>query len=373
VNQERPISICLISPKAYPLLDPSVQAVFGGAEVDLYYLATELAKDPQFKVCMITADYGQPEEQVIENVRVLKSLRFDRSFLAGAMKIRRALLRADAELYLIKTFSPGVPLVYSFCRLHGRKFLYRTAHQNDCDGTYRRRHPIRGRIFEYCLRHADGIFVQNQSDQESLKNGLGVSSVVIRNGHRIDPPSPQDRDCLLWAGRSAAFKHPERFLKLAESFPEENFVMICRRDIRDADYSELRQEAMGLSNLEFIEEVPFCMIDRYYARAKVFVNTSDAEGFPNTFIQAARAGAAILSWQVNPDQFLTRNQCGLACGGSMDKLYEGLAFLLEGRRYIEIGQNGLEYCCRNHDISVLVNLYKENLYRLAGRGPGGSV
>jgi glycosyltransferase involved in cell wall biosynthesis len=370
VNQERPISICLISPKAYPLLDPSVQAAFGGAEVDLYYLATELARDPMFKVSMITADYGQPAEQVIENVRVLKSLRFDGSFLAGAMKIYRALRAADAEMYLIKTFSPGVPLVYSFCRLGGRKFLYRTAHQNDSDGTYRRRHPIRGRIFEYCLRHADGIFVQNQSDQESLKARLGVDSIVIRNGHRMIPSSPQERDCILWAGRSAAFKHPERFLDLADHFPQEQFVMICRRDIQDTEYSSLCRKAAGLLNLEFIEEVPFREMDRYYARAKVFVNTSDAEGFPNTFIQATRAGTAILSWQVNPDQFLTRYQCGLACGASMEKLCKGLKFLLEGCRYREIGQNGLRYCREHHDISVLVDVYKKHLYRLAGRRLG---
>ena len=371
MNRQGPISLCLVSPKAYPLLDPSVEAPFGGAEVDLYYLATELAKDPEFQVSMVVADYGQPAEQVIENVRVLKSLRFDGNFLSGAFQIYRALRAAEAEMYLIKTFSLGVPLVYSFCRLYGKKFLYRTAHQNDSDGTYRRRHPIRGRIFEFCLRHADGIFVQNQSDRDLLKARLGVDSMVIANGHRLAPASLQDRDCLLWAGRSAEFKRPERFLDLARHFPEEKFVMICRPDIRDSDFSRLRQKALALSNLEFIEGAPFHETGRYYARAKVFINTSDAEGFPNTFIQAAQAETAILSWQVNPDQFLTRHQCGLACGGNMDKLCEGLRFLLEKERYLEIGQNGLKYCRQNHDIAALVKIYKEHLYRLAGRQPKG--
>ena len=33
------------SPKAYPLFNRQVEAYFGGAEVDLYFLATELAKE----------------------------------------------------------------------------------------------------------------------------------------------------------------------------------------------------------------------------------------------------------------------------------------------------------------------------------------
>ncbi len=55
---QSPIRVCFISPKAYPLFNPNVEAVFGGAEVDLYYLATELAKDDSFTVSFITADYG---------------------------------------------------------------------------------------------------------------------------------------------------------------------------------------------------------------------------------------------------------------------------------------------------------------------------
>lgn len=107
----------------------------------------------------------------------------------------------------------------------------------------------------------------------------------------------------------------------------------------------------------------FFELDRFFAAAKVFVNTSDAEGFPNTFIQAAAAGTAILSWLVNPDGFLTRWQCGLACGGTMERLTEGLRFLLEQDRYIEIGQNGLRYVRQHHDISVLVERYKESLQK----------
>ena len=363
-----PISVCFVSPKAYGLFDPSVQTNFGGAEVDLYMLATELAKDPAFSVSFITADYGQPAELVLENVRLLKSLDFNKNPLDGAFRIWRALKKADAQLCLIKTASAGVPLVSAFCRLRHRRFLYRTAHRRECDGTYRKDHPILGRLFNRSLRRATCVFAQNQEDQDSLLQTTGVHSVVIPNGHRINPPAAVNRNSILWVGRSAGFKHPQRLLELAGRFPNERFVMICRPATGDRKYGQFQKEAAAVQNLEFHTNADFFKMDAYFDAAKVLVNTSDAEGFPNTFIQAAKAGAAILTWKVNPDQFLTQYQCGLACGGSMDKLTEGLAFLLENRRYIEIGQNGVNYCREHHDISKLAELYKEHFRRITAAG-----
>jgi glycosyltransferase involved in cell wall biosynthesis len=361
---EKTISICFVCPKAYGLFDPSVKTNYGGAEVDLYMLATELAKDPAFAVSFITADYGQPPEQMRENVRLLTGLDFRQNPLRSAWRLWRAMKKADARFYLMKTASAGVPLVYAFCRRHRRRFLYRTAHQYECDGTWRKQHPILGRLFERALRGAAAVFVQNQEDSRLLRQTAGVQPIVIANGHRLIEPGTEERTNILWVGRSADFKHPERFIQLAQQFPQEPFVMVCRQASGDSGYEHLRRQAQSIPNLQFFPEVDFFELGRFFARAKVFVNTSDAEGFPNTFIQAASAGTAILSWQVNPDQFLTKYQCGLACGGTMERLVKGLEFLLDNRRYVEIGQNGLRYAREHHDLAVLVQQYKECLRML---------
>lgn len=363
----RPLSICLIAPKAYGLFDPAVASNYGGAEVDLSMLAKELAKDDSFRVRFITADYGQPSEQTLENVHLIKSLTLRENPLAGAWKIWRAMKKADADFYLIKTISPGVPLAWLFCRLYGKKFLYRTAHQDECDRSYRTTRPLLGRLFEFCLRRADRVFTQNQSDGESLRHHLGIESVCIPNGHPIKEVEPRQRRHILWVGRTADFKHPERFLELAGAFPQEAFVMVCRRATGDEGYEEFERQAKAVANLEFHGGVEFAKIAEFFARAKVFVNTSDTEGFANTFIQAAAAGTCILSWTVNPDQFLTRYQCGLACGGDMKKLKAGLAFLLEDERFADIGRNGQAYCREHHDIAVHVETYKRILRELADR------
>lgn len=358
------IRICFISPKAYPLFNPEIKATFGGAEVDLYYLGTQLARDPAYEITFVTADYGQREIERHENVTVIKSLRFDSGALPGAWKIWRALKKADAGIYMIKSISAGLFLTTVFCRLHRKIFLYRTAHTTHCDGTYLRRHPLMGRLFVRSIRRADAVFVQNESDKEDLLRTTGVPSTVIANGHRLNPLSACTRDIILWVGRSADFKHPERFLKLAEDFPQERFVMVCQHATGDRDYESLRQHAARISNLSFVDHVRFAEIDSWFERAKVFVNTSDAEGFPNTFIQACKAGTAILSYAVNPDGFLDRYRCGRCAGASESRLGAELKTMLESGRYAEMGQSGRAYVEQRHNVSMIAETYKQIIREL---------
>ncbi len=271
----------------------------------------------------------------------------------------------SAKAPLLETASPGVPLVASFCKLHRRVFIYRTAHQDECDGTYLKQHPLLGRMFTRALQRADVVFAQNQSDADNLKSLHGIDASAVPNAHRLpDLIEEPDRDAILWVARSAAFKQPEVFLDLAKRFPDEKFVMICQRATEDSNYELLQRHAAEISNLEFIPRVPFHETDSYFQRARVFVNTSVSEGFPNTFIQAGKCATAILSLNVNPDGFLDRYDCGQCCNGNVDELVEALAFLLEDNRYVETGIRARHYVEQNHDITKIVDRYKEAFEKL---------
>ena len=360
ICEQKPVKVCFVSPKAYPLFDPDCKGVFGGAEVDLYLLGTELAKDQNFHITFITADYGQPEEETRDDIRIIRSLDFSQNALRGACRIWRALKKADADIYMIKTISVGVPLVRWFCRGYQRKFVYRTAHQDECDGTCLKQRPVLGRIFIRVLQQADTVFAQNQSDAGNLKSLHGIDSLVVPNAHHLpDLIEEPDRDMILWVARSAAFKQPEVFLELARQFPDEKFVMVCQRATGDSNYELLEEHAANIPNLEFVRRVPFHEIDSYFRRAKVFVNTSRAEGFANTFIQACKWAVPVLTLAANPDGFLDRYDCGRCCNGNTEELVEALAFLLEDNRYLETGLRARHYAEQNHDITKIVNRYKK--------------
>lgn len=354
------IKICFVAPKAYPLFNPTVTGVFGGSEVDLYYLATELARDGDFQVSFVVADYGQAATEVSSGVTLIKSLSPGSNPIIGAWRVWQALQRADSQFYMLKTASPGTPLVAYFCRRYDRKFVYRTANSRECDGDYLRRHRLLGRAFAWSLRQAELVLAQSRDDAENLLRTVGVAAKVIPNGHRLTIiEQERNRDIILWAGRSAVFKRPELFIDLADSMRQQQFVMICQRATGDSHYDKLIERARPMKNLDFISRVPFHEIDSFFQRARVLVNTSDSEGFPNTFIQACKCATPILSLGVDPDGFLGRHRCGICCMGEIRRLKETLEYMLENDRCVELGRNGLEYARQHHDITEVARQYKK--------------
>jgi glycosyltransferase involved in cell wall biosynthesis len=352
------IKVCYIVPRAYPLFNPEKGDYFGGAEFDLYCMATELALDSRFEVSFIVADYGQKDVETIEGVTIFKAHDFNKNVLDGALKTWRAMKRADADIYFLECASPGVPLVAAFCRLHRRGFMYRLAHLFETDGTYVRQHPIVGRLFNWSLRHSDAVFAQNVTDEGNLSRTISVSSRAVPNAHRLPAIQQQNRDTVFWVGRDDPLKRPDRFLELARAMPDVHFTMACHSLYKDKHYDDLIAEAGKIPNLKFIRHIPFNQIDSYFQRAKIFVSTADAEGFPNTFIHACKCSTPIISFAVNPDGFIDANSCGLCCNGDSAKLASNVRFMLENNRYSEYGVNARKYAEQNHDIKKIIEVYK---------------
>jgi len=74
-------------------------------------------------------------------------------------------------------------------------------------------------------------------------------------------------------------------------------------------YEYITKEAQNLSNFEFKEFLPLQETEKEFDRARLFINTSIYEGFPNTFLQAWRQGIPVLSF-VNPDELITKHSLG---------------------------------------------------------------
>jgi len=360
----RLIRVCFIAPKAYPLFNQNVKEVFGGAEVDLYFLATELAKDENFKVSFITADYGQEKSETIEGVRLIKSVGLKKNPLNGAVKIWQAMQWADAEIYFQETACWGTFLAAMFCRLHNKMFVYRTANQGECDGTLLGERRLLYKAYRWSLKKARQVIVQNEIDKENLQDSVGIPSIVIRNGQRLAELGQKIRDSVLWVGRSTHLKRPELFVKLAMNLPNEMFTMVCQEATDDENYAALMAQANEVKNLQFIERAPFSEIDSYFQRAKVFVNTSDSEGFPNTFVQACNCATPILSLKVDPDGFITKHNCGIGCNGNWQRMLDSLKEILVDERYLEMGENGKKYVEEYHDVTKIVQQYKELFEKL---------
>ena len=368
---KRQIYVCFVSLDVYPLFNTRAVSVQGGSEVDFYMLATELAIDNRFRVSIVTGDFGQPEVEIAGDITIYKAADLRKKPISGVPALWKAMRRADADIYFKKGPSLTTDLVALFCRLNHKIFFFRTAHDLDCDGTYLKQYPLRGKFYLWSLRQAKRVFVQKAADLPNLLHTAGINAIMIPNGHRIIDTPAIARDFILWVGRSEEFKQPRLFIELAKEIPSEQFVMICQQTKGDLQYDRLLNQAVDVKNLEFIESVPFHEIKHYFSRAKIFVCSSRAEGFPNTFIQAGICATPILSLTVNPDGLLDKYNCGVCCSGDAAKLLESLkSFLSQPRLLAEMGQNAKNYVSQYHDVAKIIEEYKRHFIEVAPKTSG---
>ncbi len=369
--------LCFLMQRAYPLFNPACRAGFGGAEVNLYHQATWFAGQG-CEVIFLTGDFGQADEETREGVCVRRIRRLDleryRSPWDKARRLAslfRGIAKADADLYVMRAAGENLGwLVLLAQRLMGRKVVFQLAHEMDlrpaaCPGLSRKSRLLYG----YGLSRCDLVIAQSAEQQAQLRAITGLDAVVVRNSFRM---GPEDADIakttVLWVARAEEWKRPRLFLEMARRLPGLPFVMILSGTGALAD--AVGEEARDIPNLTFAGPVPFGEVDRYFRDARVFVNTSVREGFPNTFIQAFLCGTPVLSLRVDPDGILTRGGLGWCCGDDLDAAVRILGALsqqeLEAR-----GRACRAYARQNHGIEQNGPVYRRHYEALLRREPGG--
>jgi glycosyltransferase involved in cell wall biosynthesis len=194
-----------------------------------------------------------------------------------------------------------------------------------------------------------------------LAEGFGLKPVMIPSPIDLELKYPKATNCsqILWVGNTNnKIKQPSVVMDLIKQLPSYQFTMIIT-PIVEEDYICLEESTRSLTNVTMLSRVPFEEIERYFAQAKLLVNTSIVEGFPNTFLQAGKYGLPILSLNVDPNGLLTRHGCGLFCGGSMSELKEGLEKLMtDAELYARLSSNILSYVQIKHDKNRIIPEYE---------------
>lgn len=325
------IKVCFICLRSYPLFANKSSDYFGGAEVQISLLAKELAKDKHLDVNVINGNYDQPTIIKQGRLRLFKTRLFD---------FFRILKLVDADIYVERTINPKIILVYLFCRIFHKKFIYMVAHDWDLN------HQI--------IKLADLIIVQHLQQQKSLK----FHSLVMPSLIKIDKTKKSfRRKYILWVGRADEWKRPKEYINLAQRFSKEEFVMICRLGKNKKLFQAVKKLAESLSNLIFLTSVPYEEISDYFSQAKILVNTSAAEGFPNTFLQAGVTKTPVLSFKINPDNYINKYCCGRV-GKQWFK-----SLLANPQELKKMGQAHYQYVKIHHNLKKLAQ-FKQILYKI---------
>jgi len=360
-------------PKSYTVFKPKAKGKIGGAEVQMSILAKELAKDKKFKVSFVVGDYGQPETESVAGLKIFKlaNLLKSKAFFGKIVLARRLILilkKIDSDVYVTTTANSVVGVVNFFCGLFRKRHIHRTAHEKDVNGDFVRKNGLEGLIYLWGLKRANIVFVQNDTHQKLLKKNYKKESFLIRNSFELnnskEPLGFLDRKYILQVTRFFDWKNPYLFLRLAKSFPRESFLLVCQHGIdpKEEKWLEFKNDLSKIKNVKLLERVAFDEIQSLFDEAKFFVNTSELEGFPNTFIQAGISGTPLVSFKVNPDNFINKFGCGFACEGSFIEVRKKTAVLIKDREtWKEKSVNVFDYVKRNHDIKRNIKSLKNLL------------
>ncbi len=315
-----PLRICLVNLGAYAALVPSISAPIGGEEVQHATLARLLARRDDTSVHMVTCDYGQGRSARVDGIAIhacyapaegVPGVRFLVPRWSG---LHAALKRADADLYYVSCAGALLGQVAVFAAINRRGLVFRVASDGDCDPARMLVGSLKERVlYRLGLRRADAIAVQTEQQRSMLLRNFGRDAqcvpMVFDRPRIVAPAAARDID-VLWVANLRALKRPEKLLWLARQLPDRRIHLVGGEVEGEAHVARaVASHAATLRNLVWHGRLGYAEALGLFDRARVFVNTSRIEGFPNTFLQAWSRGVPTVSF-VDPDGLIDREGLG---------------------------------------------------------------
>lgn len=338
---------------------------FGGAGLQMYFLANEFAKDPRYQVRFM---FCRHDASLLSHpsIRFINYPKLISHGIPGISRIinnkrKRAFVDTSEEATIFfTTMALNAQLAADMQCNFGVKSILRVASDSDVLSPHGIASQSKEQVFA-AMVSVSQVVVQSNYQKNVLAKNRNLDSLVIENGIPLNEVRLGDeRKHVLWVASAQELKQPHYFLDLAATFPQQKFVMVMPYGVYSV-MDGLEKRAAELKNLELIkEQLTLEKTNELFSQAKVFVNTSSIEGFPNTFLQAAAAGTPILSLLINPDGVLEKYGIGVSMGGSIWQLPKELEkLLIENEYWSAISQNGPAYIRAHRDIVNSAQRYKE--------------
>ncbi|MFQ3577572.1 MAG: glycosyltransferase, partial [Verrucomicrobiia bacterium] len=281
--------------KAHLLLERSSSDVSGGAELQVALLARELAHRG-YTTALVHGSDSAGETRQVAGVECIPGGPFHtgaiRDVVAALAPVFGAIGRHRPRHVLVLGWTAWLFLLWVMRPFFGYRLIFICGLDTEADGRFARENGLRGRLFDLAMRRCDLIYAMSEAQQRRFGE-RGMKVALYRNlvlWPETAAQVPKDVD-LLWIARCRPIKRPLLFLELARRLPQARCVMVCPPEDREL-FAEVSKQAAALANLQLIEKVPYHKVQSYYNRARLFVNTSIAEGFANSFIQAGLGKAA---------------------------------------------------------------------------------
>ena len=149
-------------------------------------------------------------------------------------------------------------------------------------------------------------------------------------------------------------------MDLAERLAVHPFVMVATFDENHPSvFDALRARSRHLANLTLIEGASRDEVEGLFRAARVYVLSSEAEGFPNVLVEAWKNCTPVASLRVDPDGLIRQHDAGFVADDDPEALTRGVTALLEDDDlFRRTADNGYAVARELLDIDRTIESYK---------------
>jgi len=237
----------------------------------------------------------------------------------------------------------------------GARTIFAAAFDSDVEP--RRALSLRPRLwplYAWALLRTDRIFVQHSGQLANLRRTWRSKASIVYSiaGHVEGGPPHADRaPFVAWVGMLRQPKRPDLLLEVARRAPDVTFVVCGGPSSHRSppEYGEHIIDAFkALPNIRYLGHVSPEEAHQVMTDAALLLSTSDAEGFPNTFLQAWASGTPVVSLTVDPDGLIEKRGLGILAG-NIESAVSGVRRLIASpERREEIAGYSVRYVSEVH-------------------------
>lgn len=342
------------------------EQLMGGAELQISYLA-RCARTAGFEVYYIYEDTGKPitnyDHLVLCPLKRIKSFfGLHRRWFQYCGKINKTLNEIVPDLIYTRYTSSWNGFAAQYAKKHKIKHIH--ALTSDRVPSFELNFKLLLLPFDFfepllmCrgLKLASEVIVQNLNQQRILFSRFGRKGVLIdQMTPYVDGATIIKKNTpvqVLWIGNLKQIKRPEIFIELAGRLADldvdHRMIMIGRFSLKFESIMNFANK--NLPNFEYMGELSQSQVNDLLTKSHILVNTSEFEGFPNTFVQAWMRKVPVISMNSNPNEIITKFNVGFIAP-TIFELENSIKSLISDSGLRErMGNNAYDYAIKNHTI-----------------------
>jgi len=349
----------------------------GGGELQSFYLAKELLKRNWDVHYIKESSNNDLKEQIIQGI-VIHSMPKRKGILRwrNYKKLKSLLDKLKPDFCYQRTTNSYLPLLVRIAKTNNIKTIFAFSMHNQIqfwEDIFSEKKIktiiikfLEKIIFIYSFKKADLIIVQTKFQKKIIKSKYSISSELIYNAHPLPTCKKFIREnIILWIGRLTANKNPLEFINLAKMLRSTKcrFFLIGAGNNRVL-LNKIKEYSISLKNFIFLGELSNNDVHELLSRAKILVNTSFLEGFPNTFIEAWLRGVPVVSKNIDHDDLIQKNNLGKV-SGSLHQMAKDISEIVYSEVIWEkYSKSCYKFACENFNIVNAVSKFEDLINKI---------